>query len=152
MMAGPNQKDEHAMASERDDRTVEETAAGAVAEIGFDPDSLRRKYREERDKRLRPDGNAQYQRVQDRLAHGLDDPYIPRTERAPKTDHVRFAFIGGGFAGLVTCARLVQGPYAVVRRCGGEFEKLLYLSLMGGWEHPLDADGAAALLEEPTPA
>ena len=39
-----------------------------------------------------------------------------------------------------------------VRRFGAEFEKLLYLSLMGGWEHPLDADGATALLEEPTPA
>ena len=52
--------------------------------------------------------------------------------------------------GLVTDARLIPDPDAVVRRFGAEFEKLLYLSLMGGWEHPLDADGAAALLEEPT--
>ena len=28
--------------------------------IGFDPDLLRNKYREERDKRLRTDGNDQY--------------------------------------------------------------------------------------------
>ena len=54
--------------------------------------------------------------------------------------------------GLVTDARLIPDPDAVVRRFGAEFEKLLYLSLMGGWEHPLDADGATALLEEPTPA
>ena len=31
--------------------------------LGFDPDVLREKYRAERDKRLRPDGNAQYQNV-----------------------------------------------------------------------------------------
>ena len=54
--------------------------------------------------------------------------------------------------GLVTDARLIPDPDAVVRRFGAEFEKLLYLSLMGGWEHPLDADSATALLEESTPA
>ena len=32
----------------------------APAELGFDPDALREKYRQERDKRLRADGNAQY--------------------------------------------------------------------------------------------
>ena len=31
-------------------------------------------------------------------------------ERAPKTDHVTFAFVGGGFAGLVTGARLKSRP------------------------------------------
>ena len=81
----------------------------------IDKAALQAKYLQERDKRLRPDGNAQYQRVQDRLAHGLDDPYTARTERAPKTDHVRFAFIGGGFAGLVTCARLVEAGVREVR-------------------------------------
>ena len=35
--------------------------ASPVTEVtDFDPDALREKYREERDKRLRPDGNAQY--------------------------------------------------------------------------------------------
>ena len=29
-----------------------------------------------------------------------------------------------------------------------EFDKLLYLSLMGGWDHPLDAESATALLED----
>ena len=54
--------------------------------------------------------------------------------------------------GLVTDARLIPDPDAVVRRFGAEFEKLLDLSLMGGWEHPLNSDSAAALLEDPTPA
>jgi cyclohexanone monooxygenase len=116
MMAGPNQKDEHAMASERDDRTVEETAAGAVAEIGFDPDSLRRKYREERDKRLRADGNEQYLAVQGKFSHFLDDPYAkPGFERAPLFDEVEVLILGGGFGGLLAGARLRQAGVQSIR-------------------------------------
>ena len=32
-------------------------------EIGFDPDALRQKYKAERDKRVRDDGNDQYREV-----------------------------------------------------------------------------------------
>ena len=38
----------------------------------LDKESLRRKYAEERDKRLRPDGNDQYLRLTGELAHYLD--------------------------------------------------------------------------------
>jgi cyclohexanone monooxygenase len=81
----------------------------------IDKDALRRKYAEERDKRLRPDGNAQYLQLKGQLAHYLEDPYTPVTERAPKTDHVTVAFIGGGFAGLVTGARLKEAGVENVR-------------------------------------
>ena len=40
-----------------------------------DHDALRVKYREERDKRLRPDGNDQYIEPTGRFASMLDDPY-----------------------------------------------------------------------------
>src|SRR3954452_21162092 len=73
-----------------------------------DKEALRAKYREERDKRLRPDGNDQYVRLTGRFAHYAEDPYTPFVERAPKTDHVTVAFIGGGFAGFVTGARLKE--------------------------------------------
>ena len=53
----------------------------------IDTEALRRKYAEERDKRLRPDGNDQYLRLTDEFAHYLDDPHTPRTERPPRTDH-----------------------------------------------------------------
>jgi len=81
----------------------------------IDIDALKQKYREERDKRLRPDGNAQYLRLDGTLAHYLEDPYTPVTARAPKTDHVTVAFIGGGFAGLVTGARLKEAGIDDVR-------------------------------------
>ena len=70
----------------------------------LDKDALRRKYREERDKRLRSDGNDQYLEVKGRLAHYLTDPHMPVQERDPVTDHVTFAFVGGGFAGLLAGA------------------------------------------------
>ncbi|MFC7645795.1 flavin-containing monooxygenase [Streptosporangium lutulentum] len=74
----------------------------------IDKESLRQRYLEERNKRLRPDGNDQYLRLTGHLAHYLDDPHTPMTPREPKTDHVTVAFIGGGFAGLVTGARLKE--------------------------------------------
>ncbi len=54
--------------------------------------------------------------------------------------------------GLISDARLIPDPEAVIRRFGAEFEKLLYLALMGNWDAPLDAKGAFALLETSTPA
>ena len=86
-----------------------------MASAAIDKDALRRKYAEERDKRLRPDGNEQYIRLTGRFAHYVTDPFTPRVERAPKTDHVTFAFIGGGFAGLVTGARLKEAGVDDVR-------------------------------------
>src|SRR2546421_12992758 len=73
----------------------------------IDKERLRQKYMEERNKRLRPDGNDQYLQIKGQLAHYLDDPYTSVAPRAPKIDHVTFAFICGGFAGLATAARLV---------------------------------------------
>jgi cation diffusion facilitator CzcD-associated flavoprotein CzcO len=85
----------------------------------IDRDELRRRYRAERDKRLRPEGNDQYIEPTGRFAHFLDDPYVPRVEREPLTDEVTIAFIGGGFAGLVTGARLKQAGVDDVRLVEG---------------------------------
>ena len=92
-------------------------------EIKIDKEALKRKYAEERDKRLRPDGNNQYIEIKGQLAHYLEDPYTPFQEREPVTDHVTFAFIGGGFAGLVTGARLKEAGVTDVRiiEKGGDF-------------------------------
>ncbi len=88
-----------------------------------DKEALKQKYMEERNKRLRPDGNAQYIRIENQLSHYLDDPYVPVKEREPKHDHVTVAFIGGGYAGLVTGARLVEQGVTDVRilEKGGDF-------------------------------
>ncbi|PZN93377.1 MAG: monooxygenase [Alphaproteobacteria bacterium] len=94
-----------------------------MASAAIDKDSLKARYRAERDKRLRADGNDQYVELKGSFAHLLDDPYMPVVERAPVTDHVRFAFVGGGFAGLCTGARLVEAGITDVRiiEKGGDF-------------------------------
>jgi cation diffusion facilitator CzcD-associated flavoprotein CzcO len=93
-----------------------------MAEV-IDKDALRARYREERDKRLRPDGNEQYIEPTGRFAHLLDDPYVPPKPRDPLFDEVTVAFVGGGFAGLVTGAKLKAAGIDDVRiiEKGGDF-------------------------------
>lgn len=74
----------------------------------IDREALRARYREERDKRLRPDGNDQYLEPTGRFAHLLDDPYVERTRRDPARDEVTVALIGAGFSGLCVGARLKE--------------------------------------------
>ena len=44
--------------------------------LNFNPQALARKYKEERDKRIRADGNDQYQEVTGDFAYFVEDPYI----------------------------------------------------------------------------
>jgi hypothetical protein len=46
-----------------------------ISGLGFDPERLRAKYREERDKRVRIDGNKQYQEVVGDFSGYVDDPH-----------------------------------------------------------------------------
>src|SRR3546814_3513246 len=85
----------------------------AASEI--DKGAIRAKYLQERDKRLRPDGNAQYQRLSGRFAHYAVDPYLPVEPRDPVTDDVTVAIIGACFVGLLTGARLAQDGVTDVR-------------------------------------
>ena len=116
----------------------------------IDKKALLAKYIAERDKRLRADGNAQYLQVKGHLAHYLDDPYTPFVERAPKTDHVTFAFVGGGFAGLVTGARLVEAGVTDVRivEKGGDFGGTWYWNRYPGAQCDTASMVYMPLLEE----
>jgi len=116
----------------------------------FDKDALLKKYIEERDKRLRSDGNDQYIEIKDQLAHYLEDPYTPVEEREPKRDHVTAAFIGGGFAGLVTGARLVEAGVKDVRiiEKGGDFGGTWYWNRYPGAQCDTGSFVYMPLLEE----
>jgi cyclohexanone monooxygenase len=116
----------------------------------LDKERLRRKYLEERNKRLRADGNDQYIEVKGQLAHYLDDPYTPVTSRDPKTDHVTFAFIGGGFAGLATAARLTEAGIKDVRivEKGGDFGGTWYWNRYPGAQCDTASMVYMPLLEE----
>ena len=96
----------------------------ATTELGFDPGELRAKYREERDKRLRADGNDQYFEVTGDFSHYVDDPYIDAPlAREPIFDDVDVIVVGGGFGGLLTGARLTEAGMGRIRiiEKGGDF-------------------------------
>ncbi|MGC6499019.1 MAG: flavin-containing monooxygenase [Henriciella sp.] len=81
----------------------------------LDKDTIKKRYAEERSKRLRPDGNAQYQRLEGKFAGMASDPYAPVKDRAAVSDHVTFAFVGAGLSGLVVGARLKEAGIEDVR-------------------------------------
>jgi cyclohexanone monooxygenase len=83
--------------------------------LGFNPNELRAKYRHERDKRLRDEGNAQYLEVANELADYNDDPYTEWIEREPLNDEVQVAIIGGGFGGLLMGGRLQEAGFNDIR-------------------------------------
>ena len=83
-----------------------------ATELGFDPAALRRKYDEERDRRLRAEGNAQYVEVTGKFGHYLDDPHADHAfTRAPVVRTVEVLIVGGGFGGLLASARLRAAGY-----------------------------------------
>jgi cyclohexanone monooxygenase len=122
----------------------------APTKRAFDKQALLARYVAERDKRLRPDGNAQYLQLTGRFAHYAQDPYTPLVERAAKTDHVTFAFVGGGFAGLVTGARLAEAGITDVRiiEKGGDFGGTWYWNRYPGAQCDTASMVYMPLLEE----
>ncbi|PCJ17829.1 MAG: monooxygenase, partial [Gammaproteobacteria bacterium] len=77
-----------------------------IGELDFDPVKLKEKYRFERDKRVRQEGNDQYIEVTAEFSKYVDDPYVePGFTREPLFDEVEVIIIGGGFGGLLAGAR-----------------------------------------------
>lgn len=91
------------------------TTPSGSAELSFDPEALRAKYRAERDRRMRPDASSQYLAVAGEFGYYARDPYTPRSERSPLTDRVEVLVIGAGFGGLVSAARLREAGVESMR-------------------------------------
>lgn len=89
----------------------------------LDLNAVREKYRAERDKRVRQDGNEQYQEVVGDFAYFVDDPYVEgMAERAPQKREVEVVIIGGGFGGMLSAVRLLQAgisDIAIIEKGGG---------------------------------
>ena len=126
------------------------TIAEDTTTTGPDTRVVRAKYLAERDKRLRADGNEQYLEAKGAFAHYLDDPYVTSVPRDPLFDEVTVAFIGGGFAGLVTGARLTQAGVEDVRiiEKGGDFGGTWYWNRYPGAQCDTTSFVYMPLLEE----
>jgi len=119
--------------------------------LGFDPDALREKYREERDKRIRKEGNDQYVEVTGKFAHFVDDPYVePGFTREPLTDEVDVVIIGGGFGGLLAGARFREAGLNNFRiiEAGGDFGGTWYWNRYPGAQCDIESYCYLPLLEE----
>ena len=72
----------------------------------FDPEALRTKYAEERQRRMRSDGISQYVEITGAFSKFGDDPWAdPDFHRDPIVDSVDVAVVGAGFGGLLIGAR-----------------------------------------------
>ncbi len=120
------------------------------ADVVMDKDALRSKYLEERDKRLRSDGNEQYVELTGQFAKYLEDPYVEPAERESLHDDVTFAFIGGGFAGLLAGAKMRQAGIDDIRiiEKGGDFGGTWYWNRYPGAQCDTASFVYMPLLEE----
>jgi cyclohexanone monooxygenase len=130
-------------------------AATMVAGVGGagldeDPEELRARYRFERDKRLRSDGNEQYVEVVGEFAHYAEDPYVePGFTRDPLSDEVDVVVIGGGFGGLITAARLKAAGFDVrIMEKAGDFGGTWYWNRYPGVMCDVESYIYLPLLEE----
>ena len=119
--------------------------------LDFDPDQLREKYRQERDRRLRPDANGQYVEAKGDFRHYVDDPYVkPGFTRAPLNDAMDVIVIGGGFGGLLAAARLREAGVKDIRiiEKGGDFGGTWYWNRYPGAQCDIESYIYLPLLEE----
>src|SRR3954469_20264782 len=100
-----------------------------------DIDALREKYRVEREKRLRPEGSAQYLELEGDFADFYEvDPYTPVAQRDPIAEDVDVVVLGGGFAGLLAGAYLKKAGVDGIRviEMAGDFGGVWYWNRFPG--------------------
>ena len=120
-------------------------------DLAFDPDALREKYRQERDKRLRADGNAQYLEITGEFAHYLEDPYVAADRPRAGDDEVEVVVIGGGPRGPADRRAPAQGRRARASASiekGGDFGGTWYWNRYPGAACDTEAYIYMPLLEE----
>jgi len=133
------------MASER------ERLHNLFPDLDFDPEELRAKYRYERNKRLREDGEAQYIEAAEQFAHYADDdPYAEPVHRDPLEIQIDTAVIGAGFSGLMAAARLKERGVTNFRiiEAGGDFGGTWYWNRYPGAQCDIESYCYLPLLEE----
>ena len=127
-------------------------ASPVIEMADFDPDSLREKYRLERDKRLRQDGEDQYLELAGQFARYAEaDPYAdPNFTRAPLSDAVDVVIVGGGFSGMLAAARCKEAGLTDIRliEAGGDFGGTWYWNRYPGAQCDIESYCYLPLLEE----
>src|SRR5262245_54246958 len=127
------------------------TGIPTPAELGFDPADLRKRYAEERNKRLRADANNQYQEITGKFSHYNEDPYVePGFTRPALHEELDVVIVGGGFGGLLAAARLQKVGITNLRiiEKAGDFGGTWYWNRYAGAQCDIDSYISMTLLVE----
>lgn len=117
----------------------------------IDLDALERRYAEERARRLRDEGMAQYEPLGERFADMARDPHAdPDFARAPVVEDCEVLVIGGGFAGLLAGARLREQGIEALRivEKGADFGGTWYWNRYPGAACDVESTIYLPMLEE----
>lgn len=113
--------------------------------------ALRARYHHERERRVRPDGAAQYRTAEAEFGYYAADPYTAEpARRDPRHDTVDVAVIGGGFGGILAGARLRQqgvGRVRIVEK-GGDFGGTWYWNRYPGVHCDVESHVYLPMLDE----
>jgi cation diffusion facilitator CzcD-associated flavoprotein CzcO len=115
---------------------------------GSSVDELRKRYRHERQKRIRPDGMAQWRELSEEFDH---DPFVePGFTRQPVSEETTVVIVGGGFAGMLTAIDLVRHGISNVRiiEKAGDFGGTWYWNRYPGCMCDVESYVYLPLLEE----
>ncbi|HTH28761.1 MAG TPA: NAD(P)/FAD-dependent oxidoreductase [Sphingobium sp.] len=114
--------------------------------------ALTEKYRQERDKRLRRDNEAQYAPPADHLTHDTveHDPFMPVVPRDAITEDLDVAILGAGWSGITAAYHLTQAGITNFRNIdhAGSFGGTWYWNRYPGIQCDNDAYCYLPLLEE----
>ncbi|MCR9279870.1 MAG: NAD(P)/FAD-dependent oxidoreductase [Pseudomonadaceae bacterium] len=122
--------------------------------LGFDPEELSKRYRDERDRRIRPDAEEQFVQVSNDSPFANkyleEDPYSEPLQREPINDERDVIVIGGGWVGMMTAARLTEAGVKNVRiiESGADFGGTWYWNRYPGAQCDIESYSYLPLLEE----
>jgi len=114
-------------------------------------EAVRERYRIEREKRLRPDGLAQYNELKGEYSEFNIDPYVePGFTRDPVVAELDAVIVGGGFAGMLTAINLLERGitnFRIVEKAG-DFGGTWYWNRYPGCMCDVESYTYMPLLEE----
>jgi cation diffusion facilitator CzcD-associated flavoprotein CzcO len=131
--------------------THDDNGQGSTFEDGLSIEDLREKYRIEKEKRLRPDGLAQYSGLSGEYEEFDRDPFVePGFTRAPIVESTEVVIVGGGFAGMLTAIDLTKlgiRDFRIVEKAG-DFGGTWYWNRYPGCMCDVESYTYLPLLEE----
>jgi cyclohexanone monooxygenase len=124
--------------------------SGTPVNIDFDPTEIAVRYAREREARVRPDGLAQFEGLDDELECLDADMYTVLVDRPAVDENVDVIVLGGGFGGVLAGAHLRERGFDDIRLVerAGDFGGTWYWNRYPGVQCDIESYSYLPLLEE----